>query len=77
VLNAGLLVASPQLFEAECRTPRHFQLENAFCNFREIAGALNPKTFDSLILADAKVGSWLHQIGTCGHHDLQCSMREE
>ena len=33
----SILVASPQLFEAECRTPRQMRLINAFCRFREVA----------------------------------------
>jgi uncharacterized protein len=33
----SILVGSPQIFEAECRTPRQIQLANAFCRFFEIA----------------------------------------
>ncbi len=33
----SILVASPQLFEAECRTPRQMQLANAFCRYLEMA----------------------------------------
>lgn len=32
-----ILVGSPQVFEAECRTPRQMQLANAFCRYREYA----------------------------------------
>jgi uncharacterized protein len=32
-----ILVSSPLLFEAECRTPRQIQLANAFCRFLELA----------------------------------------
>jgi hypothetical protein len=32
-----ILVASPLVFEAECRTPRHMQLANAFCRYLEMA----------------------------------------
>lgn len=32
-----ILVGSPQLFEADCRTPRQMQLANAFCRYRERA----------------------------------------
>jgi uncharacterized protein len=35
-----LIVASPRLFEAECRTPRQMQLANAFCRYLEMATAL-------------------------------------
>jgi hypothetical protein len=31
------LVASPQIFEAECKTPRQIQLANAFCRYLEMA----------------------------------------
>jgi superfamily I DNA and/or RNA helicase len=32
-----ILVGSPQVFEAECRTPRQMQLANAFCRYLELA----------------------------------------
>lgn len=32
-----ILVASPQVFEAECRTPRQMQLANAHCRYLELA----------------------------------------
>jgi uncharacterized protein len=34
---ACLLVASPRLFDPECRTPRQMQLANALCRFRELS----------------------------------------
>jgi superfamily I DNA and/or RNA helicase len=34
---ASLLVASPQLLEAECRTPHRMRLANALCRYRELA----------------------------------------
>ena len=37
-----VLVASPDLFEPECRTPRQIQLANAFCRYREIAEPIMP-----------------------------------
>lgn len=33
----SIVVATPQLLEAECRTPRQIQLVNAFCRFMELA----------------------------------------
>jgi uncharacterized protein len=33
----AILVASPQVFEAECKTPRQMQLANAFCRYLEMA----------------------------------------
>jgi uncharacterized protein len=33
----AVLVASPNLFEPECRTPRQIRLANALCRFRELA----------------------------------------
>lgn len=33
----AILVASPQVFEAECKTPRQMQLANAFCRYLELA----------------------------------------
>src|SRR6266404_5161541 len=35
-----IVVASPRLFEAECRTPRQMQLANAFCRYLELAISL-------------------------------------
>ena len=34
---ASVLVSSPQIVEAECRTPRQVQLLNAFCRYLEMA----------------------------------------
>ncbi|NVK41571.1 MAG: TM0106 family RecB-like putative nuclease [Oceanospirillaceae bacterium] len=36
----AILVASPSVFEAECRTPRQMQLANAFCRYLEMAKPL-------------------------------------
>lgn len=36
-----VVVGSPQLFEAECRTPRQIQLANAFCRYLELAERLS------------------------------------
>lgn len=36
----SVLVACPELFEAECRTPRQMQLANAFCRYLELAEPL-------------------------------------
>jgi uncharacterized protein len=33
----SILVSSPHIFEAECRTPRQIQLANAFCRYLEMA----------------------------------------
>jgi uncharacterized protein len=33
----AILVASPQVFEAECKTPRQMKLANAFCRYLEMA----------------------------------------
>jgi len=35
----SILVSSPEIFEAECATPRQMQLANAFCRYLEMAGA--------------------------------------
>jgi uncharacterized protein len=35
-----VVVASPRLFEAECRTPPQMQLANAFCRYLELAAPL-------------------------------------
>lgn len=36
-----ILVASPRVFEAECRTPRQMQLANAHCRYLELAEQVN------------------------------------
>ena len=33
----SIMVASPAIFEASCRTPRHMQLVNAYCRYQELA----------------------------------------
>jgi uncharacterized protein len=33
----SILVASPQVFEADCSSPRQIRLANAFCRFVEMA----------------------------------------
>lgn len=38
---AAILVASPLLFEPECRTPRQMKLANALCRYRELAQAVS------------------------------------
>jgi superfamily I DNA and/or RNA helicase len=35
-----VLVGSPALFEAECKTPRQMQLANAFCRYLEMAATI-------------------------------------
>ena len=35
---AAIVVASPRLYEPDCRTPRQMELANALCRFREMAG---------------------------------------
>lgn len=37
----AILVSSPQLFEADCKTPRQMQLVNAFCRYLEMAEVVN------------------------------------
>ena len=34
---ASILVASPRLFEPECKSPRQMQLANALCRYVELA----------------------------------------
>jgi predicted RecB family nuclease len=36
----AIVVASPRLFEPDCRTPRHMQLANALCRYREMANVV-------------------------------------
>jgi superfamily I DNA and/or RNA helicase len=33
----AVIVASPALFQVECKTPRHIELANAFCRYLEMA----------------------------------------
>ena len=37
---ACILIASPRLFEPECRSPREMQLANVFCRYLELARTL-------------------------------------
>jgi uncharacterized protein len=41
---AAIVVASPRLFEPECRSPAQMKLASALCRFREMAKALVVKT---------------------------------
>jgi uncharacterized protein len=41
---AAILVASPRLFEPECRTPRQMKLANALCRYREMAAGQQTQT---------------------------------
>lgn len=43
-----VLVASPSVFEAQCRTPRQMQLANAFCRYLELAEKMPPTDIDLL-----------------------------
>nr|WP_256368643.1 MULTISPECIES: C-terminal helicase domain-containing protein [unclassified Ruegeria] len=36
----AILIASPDVFEAECKTPRQMQLANGFCRYLECASQL-------------------------------------
>ena len=44
----SVIVSSPQIFEADCRTPRQVQLANAFCRYLELADLLTIATADDL-----------------------------
>jgi hypothetical protein len=37
----SILVSAPQIFEAECRTPRQAQLANAFCRYLEVSSPIS------------------------------------
>jgi uncharacterized protein len=37
----AVIVASPALFQVECKTPRQIQLANALCRFRELAAEVD------------------------------------
>jgi uncharacterized protein len=39
---AAIIVASPKLFEPDCRTPAQMRLANALCRFRELARVTDP-----------------------------------
>ena len=38
----SIMVSSPQIFEAECHTPRQIRLANAFCRYLEMAEVIEP-----------------------------------
>jgi uncharacterized protein len=40
----SILVSSPQLFEAECRTPQ-IQLANAFCRYLELSDTITVRAY--------------------------------
>ena len=41
-----VLVGSPSIFEAECRTPQHMQLANAFCRYLELATTIRSNAME-------------------------------
>jgi AAA domain len=41
---ASVLIASPRLFEPECRTPGHMRLASALCRYREMAVVISPES---------------------------------
>lgn len=43
----AILIASPSIFEADCRTPRQMQLANAYCRYLEISEVLEPEGLQS------------------------------
>lgn len=53
---AAILIASPGIFEAECKTPRQMQLANGFCRYLEMAEILHDSK-EMRTLAEAAVGS--------------------
>jgi predicted RecB family nuclease len=53
--GAVIVVASPRLFEAECRTPAQMRLANGFCRFREIAADRHGRREESACDAGAKL----------------------
>lgn len=38
----SIMASSPQIFEAECHTPRQIRLANAFCRYLEMAEVIEP-----------------------------------
>ena len=36
----AVIIASPALFQVQCKTPRHIRLANAFCRYLEMAAAI-------------------------------------
>jgi uncharacterized protein len=36
----AVIVASPALFQVQCKTPRQIELANAFCRYLEVAQAV-------------------------------------
>src|SRR5437667_7033719 len=59
---ACILVASPRLFEPDCRTPRQMKLANVFCRYLELAKnvVVSPSPPSSMTLKLKK------SVGTAG-----------
>ena len=51
------LVASPRLFEPECKTPRQMKLANALCRFTEMAIRVTPANPLSSFTGGASAGA--------------------
>ena len=52
----AVLVASPRVFEAECRTPRQMQLANAFCRYLETSQKFESNRLGSVRLNRLEAG---------------------
>ncbi|MDW4499150.1 TM0106 family RecB-like putative nuclease [Sulfitobacter sp. D35] len=52
----AILIASPEVFEADCKTPRQMQLANAFCRYLEIADEMDSAAAAEEIILEESTG---------------------
>lgn len=49
-----IMIASPAIFEAECKNPNQIKLANAFCRFKELSSKEGLGDYLSVIPLDSK-----------------------
>jgi uncharacterized protein len=61
-----ILVASPSVFEVQCRTPRQMQLANAFARYLELATHLGPGVSERIGLLGNRTSPCQDRLATAG-----------
>jgi uncharacterized protein len=56
--GAVVVVASPALFEADCRTPEQMRWVNGLCRYREMASVVDEFAAASAAVQRHRLSSW-------------------
>jgi len=63
---ACILVASPRLFEPECKSPRQMQLANALCRYVELANVVTDHGEGGVVCSSSPRSDWSETKGPSG-----------